>query len=41
MNRAPTEAPVATQYITMGMEGGMMTPMEPAAAVIALEKFLS
>ena len=41
MNMAPTETPVATQYITMGMEGGMITPMEPAAAEIAPAKGLS
>ena len=41
MNMAPTETPVATQYMTMGMEGGMMTPMEPAAAEMAPAKGLS
>src|SRR5699024_1878381 len=33
MNIAPTDTLPTAPYTTNGMEGGMMTPMEPAAAV--------
>src|SRR5699024_9231527 len=41
MNIAPTDTLPTAPYTTNGMEGGMMTPMEPAAAVTPEENPLA
>jgi len=38
MNKSEIEVPVATAYITKGMLGGIITPIEPAAADNAAAK---
>ncbi|MPN36647.1 hypothetical protein SDC9_184157 [bioreactor metagenome] len=35
---SPTEAPETTPYMTKGIDGGIITPIEPAAAVSAAAK---
>ena len=40
LNMEVTEVPVATPKITMGIEGGMITPMDPAVAMRAKVKLL-
>lgn len=41
IKREVTEAPVETPKITIGIDGGMITPIEPAVATKAKTKGLS
>lgn len=41
MKREVTEAPVETPKITIGIDGGIITPIEPAVATKANTKGLS
>ena len=40
-NRAPVETPVAREYRTKGMDGGMITPRPPATEIRPADHTLS